>query len=321
MPRIILGSFVFVSGDVISQAAQWGYPPTRITGPFRESHVVEHVVPALEGGVTEYLGSRQSTYRIEGFLAPRDDTNPPLTTSPAGSVLSGAGFVAVNADEAKDFLQGLRSGAQLLTIESTASGLSNQPIQVYYEHDFFMVTSMTFGFEAGRAYPYYPYTIELLRHFKRTYGQSSGLTAAAAEADGTYFSGYIRGWDLASASGSPKGETLVGIGLYSPSAASGNAKVAVYDASTLRTQSASQPVKSGWNYFPLRPTFTTVSGTVYTLAFKGDATSTSGFTVGSRTGAAGDQTYVSGVTYSDAFPASQGFTASGNKNFSEMIII
>ena len=290
MPLVQLGPFVFSSG--------WN--PREIGGPTHRSYVVEHPTPNAEGGPVEYLGSQQPTYQLAGFL-----TNLGGQLSGAGAVISGwDGFVAHDADTAKDFLLGLRSGAQLLMIESTASPTGG--IARWYENDFFFIRSMQFGYEAGRAYPYYPYSIEL--HRSNTSGRSyteSGSTATDMGAiAGNYISGYIYASYLSGIR--PGGETLVGLGIFLRSAASGSIKLAIYngndDSRTVETRS--QNVHSGWNYFSLLPTFTTVSGRHYWLAMKGNVNSTSGFTIGRGTvGTNAGFSRQSGTPYTDTFPA------------------
>ena len=285
MPIMSWGPFTFSSG----------WTPQDIQGPERQSLVAEHQVPGKEGGVVEYLGSKQPTYQLRGFLAPRE-----LVSDNAGAILSGTSYIGLNTDDARDTILNLRgSGAQLLRIEST---LILSGLRIMYENGFFYATNITFGYEAGHSYPYYPYTIDLKGASTKTYGNSSGTNTLTSNS-GVFFSGYIR--DILQTSGLALGELVQGMGLYVDSVASGNAKVAMYTAAgALKTQSASQAVHSGWNYFPLRPSFTTTSGTTYVLAFKGDAANSSGFNIryGDFVNSSGASSFKSGITYSDDFP-------------------
>ena len=185
----------------------------------------------------------------------------------------------VAVDTAKELLAGLRgSGAHALKIESTFSNYSGYAI--FYENDVFYITDLTFGYEPGHAYPFYPYTINLKRTANKSYGNSSGIATYAPT--GTYFSGFVRCLRL-HASGTPVGETINTIALYSQSVASGDAKVAVYrdfgGAGSLAplAQSASQPITSGWNYFPINPSFVTTSGMQHEIAIKSNVTSSLGW--------------------------------------------
>ena len=275
-------------------------------------YVVEHQIPAREGGIVEYLGSQQSTYNLRGFIVQQETGG-----STAALVLSGNAYVAVNADDAKDFLKLLRgSGSQLLLIESTYSMGSGY--QTLYENGFFQIEKVTFALEAGRGYPYYPYALDLHGTTPKTYGNSSGAGTVLNIGVGNYYSGYIGAWQLAGpTSGSPQGEVINTIGIYVSTVSSGNLKVAVYSGqtvtsgiitgATLTAQSAPQAVHSGWNYFPIRPSFQTASGASYLLAMAGDATNQSGFVVAKFDGGAingtGAQAYLSGQSFASAFPA------------------
>ena len=268
------GPYAFVASGTVS-----GYAPTAIGGPNRQSYVIEHQVPAREGGVMEYLGSEQPRYSLKGFVSPSQ--NGPFNGT-AAAVLSGSAYVSVNADDAKNFLVNLRgSGAQLLRIESTSSNMSGY--MDLYENGFFYIEKMTFGFEAGRTYPYYPYGIDLRGASISTYGSSSGINTFAGDAVG-YFSGILRAFKAVYfTNGMTKTAPLMALGLYAKSVASGNAMTAVYDDASppnLLAASASQAVHSGWNYFPLRPSVSggvLISGTSYWFAFLSDSTSASGW--------------------------------------------
>ena len=319
MPRVLLGPFVFASGSVFGQSPQYGWPPTNIDGPRLSHYVVEHRVPGAEGGPVERLGSTRSTYRLEGFLQPRDDTaNPPLLTAPAGSVLSGTGYVTVNTDQAKQFLLGLRSGTQLFLVESTA-GVSPQVTNLIYENDFFFITDMSWTYPAGHGYPFYRYSIQL-HQGKVTYGNSSG-TLEDGVSGSVYYSGFMRGWRLIS--GGPNGESLAGVGVFLTSQASGSLRLAVYDQTdlALKTQTETRQAISGWNYFALRPSFTTTSGGVYRLLFKGNVANTSGFVVRYRTAGGGDELNYSGQPFADAWPDPWPTASSGGPKNWDLVMV
>lgn len=292
--NVIFGPFVFSSG----------YNPTHIGGPQRDTHLVEHQVPGAEGGVTEYVGSMQPKYQIRGFLAP----NTEVFNGTAGAVLSGAGYVAINADDSLAFLTGLRgSGANLLRIESTSSNYSGYA--VLYENDFFYMDKVTFAQEAGRTYPYYPYSIELRRASTRTYGQSSGTTQFSLGSR-AYFSGYAAAFTWRS--GFYQGGLVIGLGFYAVTVSSGSARMAIYNMSGpqgttqgLVAQTASQGVTSGWNYFPIRPILLTMnSGNFYSIGLMSNIGGDSGFTTRmiDVAGSSGTSSYQSGVIYNSGFP-------------------
>jgi hypothetical protein len=298
MPLIAFGAMTLSSG----------FNPSKVDGPKRSTYVIEHQIPAREGGVVEYLGSKQPTYQLKGFLAPLGDA----FNGPATAVLSGTSYLALTPDASMSWLQNIRASGvpQLLRVESTWSQFSGYA--VLYENDFFWVTSVTFAMEAGRGYPYYPYTVDLMRASVATYGNTSGLTSQLGSSNGDYFSGFTYASILVS--GQPQGKPLAGIGLYAPTVASGDARVAVFDnGGSLKVQSAAQPVVSGWNYFPLNPTFSMTSGATYYLAFMGDATSTSGWTVAEYdvSSFSGRCVKVSGTPFLSGFGSSLSIATSG----------
>lgn len=298
MPSInnaIFGPYVFSSG----------YNPTHIGGPNRDTYLVEHAIPASEGGIVEYVGSPQPTYQIRGFISPPDGG---AYNGVASAVLSGAGYVGINADDSLAFLTGLRgSGANLLRIESTSTNYSGYP--VLYENDFFYIHKLTFAVEAGKTYPYYPYSMECRRASTRTFGQSSGTTQFQLGSR-AYFSGYAAAFTWRS--GFFQGGLLIGLGFYAVTVASGSARMAVYNVSGpqgtsqgLVAQSASQAVTSGWNYFPIRPILLAMtSGNFYSIGLMSNITGDSGFTTRMIDAGAtsGTSSYQSGITYSNGFP-------------------
>lgn len=290
---VSLGPFSFSSG----------YTPQSIEGPSRESYIVEHAIPGREGGITEYVGSRRAGYQIRGFLAPNNDT----IGGPAASVLSGTVYTAVDSDASKDFLIPLKaSGAQLFKVESIAMV---NGVRYMYENDFFYIENLTFGYEAGRGYPYYPYSMTLRGASTKTFGQSSG-TAELSLATRAYFSGYAAAFTWRS--GFYQGALVIALGFYANAIASGSARMAIYNMSGpqgtsqgLVAQSASQPVHSGWNYFPIRPLLLTMaSGNFYSIGLMSNIVSDSGFTVRNIDAAAtsGTSSYQSGIIYSSGFP-------------------
>jgi hypothetical protein len=304
MPAFQLGPYQFTFSGASNFS---GNPPTEVRGPDRSAYVTEHQVPALEGGVVEYVGSQQPTYQVKGFVAPSQDG--PFNGT-AAYILSGKGYLAVSADDARAFLQGLRgSGAQLLLIESTASMQSGY--QQFYENGFFFITKQTFGMEAGRSYPYYPYALDLKGASPATYGNSSGVTTwPGLSLSGTgsrYLSGYYLQWGLL-ASQVNASVVVNTLGAYIQTVASGSLRLGIYDASTggLLAQTAPQAVHSGWNYFPINPAFTTVSGRSYHLALMGTATSASGYTIASfDTLSPALMSIASGLAFSDGFPSTE----------------
>jgi hypothetical protein len=289
LPAQSLGSYMFTSG----------YNTTKIDGPKRTSNIIEHEIPGREGGIVEYLGSKQPQYKIQGFLAPSND----VFGGPAGAAFQGSGYVPLTPEAAMGYLNGMRvSGASLFKVESSWSRFSGVP--VYYENDFFFIDSITFAMEAGRGYPYYPYTIDLMRASYRTFGCNSGTTTLPSNS-GNYMSGYMRMWQMAqlggSTSGLPLGGTIIGLGVYCPSAASGNLRVGIYSGSAtngaVTSQSPPQPVTSGWNYFPVYPALAAQSGYGYTLMIEGDATNSSGYTIGLFDAGGTDSGVQSGATF------------------------
>lgn len=296
MPIFRLGPFSF--SGLGGQSGS--YDPQVIEGPAVDSYVAEHQIPGREGGIVEYLGSRQPSYTIRGFITPRDKS-----TDNAGVIFSGVGTaIALNAEQTKDTLLKLKgSGALLVQIESTYTNISGY--RILYENDFFFIQQLTFGYEAGKGYPYYPYTMVLHRASPRIYGNQSGVTAYTPT---PYFSGYVRIFRLRSGSW-PIGETINSLGFYAQSVASGNAKMAVYpdfgggDPLTVQGESLSQPINSGWNYFPIRPSFVATSGIRYDIAIKSDATNTSGWVMQTTVFTESGESFVSGVTYGANFPS------------------
>ena len=271
LPLAQLGPFIFSSGAT---------NPAKIDGQKRTNYVIEHEVPGAEGGQIEYVGSQQPTYRLQGFFAPLGDV---LTSGGiAGAVVSGQSTVALSPEGSISYFVGQKgSGAQLLQLESTWSRQSGN--MVLYENDFFYISNETFAIEKERGYPYYPYTLDLMRASWKSYGQSSGLSSVFPSVSGFYFSGYAYTWQQQA--GFAQGETIIGLGVYVVTVSSGNARLALlsgnYQANVNTViATASQQVHSGWNYFPVNPSYTTTSGQYYQLGFMGDATNTSGYTVG-----------------------------------------
>lgn len=275
-----------------------GWNPQIINGRNIEAYVVEHAVPGKIGGIVEFMGARQPTFEIRGFITPRE-----IITDNAAQIVSGRLYVGIQADEAIRHLRAIGgSGAILLRIESNYTSFSGY--QSWYENDIYQVRSISVGYEPAKAYPYYPYTINLVRIDPATYGNSSGGSDWTAGG-----SGYIRSWQLRSGgSASPRGETINTLGVYFSSATSGNAKLAIYNASnSLQAQSPSQAIYSGWNYFPIRPGIETSSGVEYKLAIKTDLPTGAGGSLmrywpGDST-TSGREQFESGVAYADAFPA------------------
>ena len=303
LPLVAWGPVTFTSG----------YSPSKIDGPVRTENVIEHQIPAREGGIVEYLGSKQPTYSIKGFLAPTPDN---MASGVALAVLSGYGYYGLNPDDAMHYLQGLRgSGAQLLRLESTWSNYSGYP--VLYENDFFYATSMTFAMEAGRGYPYYPYTIDLMRASASTYGNSSGNSSltndSTGDASGAYISGYIRGYTYFAATGFPKTAPLIGMGFYALAVhGTYNASLAIAGITSggpILAYTASQTVTSGLNYFPLGPTTTLQSGLSYNLLIQSDAPNNGAFALGyTDAGPTGLSSLQSGQVYSKSLsPWAVGF--------------
>lgn len=278
--------------------------PQSLQGPEIDTYVVEHQVPGREGGVVEYVGSRRKIYTLRGFLSPSE-----ILTDRAASILSGVALININVDQAKDALLGLKgSGTLLLKFESTYSSFSGYA--VLYENDFFFIRNLTFGFEAGKSYPYYPYSIQLLGASPRQFG-NSGIGSDWSPTN-LYFSGYIIGFSQRSGQYT-SGETINSVGFYISAINSGNAKVAIYNqvggAGTLQAESASQAVHSGWNWFPLRPSFTTLNDVLYTICMKADVAGVGGFTIRGidssvYSNVSGNQSYQSGISYGPAFPSS-----------------
>jgi hypothetical protein len=295
LPLAQLGPYVFSSG---------ASNPKAMDGQKRTNYVIEHEVPGAEGGQIEYVGSQQPTYRLQGFFAPLNDS---LTSGGvAGFVISGQSGVTLSPEGSISYFVGQKgSGAQLLQLESTWSRQSGN--MVLYENDFFYLTDETFAIEKERAYPYYPYTLDLMRATWKSYGQSSGISSVFPSVSGFYFSGYAYTWQQQA--GFAQGETIIGLGVYVPTVASGNARVALFSGnyqSNVNTviASAAQRVHSGWNYFPVNPSYTTTSGQYYVLGFMGDATNTSGFTVGilDTAGTSGTSTPAPNQDFTLGFP-------------------
>jgi len=282
-----------------------GNPPTQVKGPDRDMYQIEHQIPAREGGIMEYLGSKQPTYQIKGFVSPSQD-GPFNGTSMM--LLSGTGYVPQNADDSKQDLFLLRgSGANILLIESTASMQSGY--QQFYENGFFLIEKSTFGFEAGHTYPYYPYSIDF-HGASPSYlnGFSGGTTVwpGMSLAGGGYVSGFMLTFFNVGAM--TLNATVNTIGVYVLSVSSGSMAVGVYNGITdsLAAQSAPQLVHSGWNWFPLRPSYTTASGRNDVFGILGTATNSSGLTIG---GTDQGSTNVGEVVFS-GHPIQSGFPSS-----------
>ena len=282
------------------------YNPQVIAGPNREAYIVTHQVPGKEGGIVEYLGLAPKDYTIRGFLTPRQ-----ILTDASASILSGVAVVNLTSDDAKDALIGLQgSGALLLKFESTYSNYSGYP--VLFENDFFFIRNLNFGLEAGKIYPYYPYTLGLQRATPRLFG-FSGITADW-NPTGMYFSGYIIGVTNNLIDNlKTSGNTVNSLGFYASAINSGNAKMALYRqvgaTGSLLVETASQAVHSGWNWFPVNPSHQTSAGVSnYTLCIKSDAAGVGAWTVRGRDSSvdannANTQSYQSGVSYGPAFPS------------------
>jgi hypothetical protein len=102
---------------------------------------------------------------------------------------------------------------------------------------------------------------------------------------------------------------VIGLGVYIPTVASGHARLAIYSGLVtfkLVAASASQNVHSGWNYFPINPSFRAVSGqNTYSLALMGDVSNTSGYTLLQNDTSGGVTfTYDTGYAFASGFPAS-----------------
>src|ERR1700720_4778049 len=94
VPMVSWGPVTFTSG----------WAPKKIDGPKRTNYVQEHEVPGREGGIIEYVGSKQPTYKLQGFLTP----NPDQYGGVAVAILSGQGYYGTGADGAMQYLLGLR---------------------------------------------------------------------------------------------------------------------------------------------------------------------------------------------------------------------
>ncbi len=298
-PLVSWGPATFIGSGV------GGYAPTKIAGPVRANHIVEHEVPAREGGVIEYLGSKQPTYQLKGFLAPTPET---IQSGVSLSVLSGQLYYGLGPDDSLHYLQGLRgSGAQLLRLESVWSNTGNGPI--LYENDFFYATNMTFGMEAGRGYPYYPYGIDLMRASYATWGNTSGTTTLGNDAggatSGAYLSGYYRAYtyEITRAVSAAMGLGFYALAVHgtyhAQMAIAGITSGGPYLATT-----ASQVVNSGFNYFPLNPSVTLTSGTTYNIVIGSDAPNNGAWALAyTDAGATGLSSLQSGIAYSLGFGA------------------
>lgn len=295
-----------------------GYNPTKIDGPDRQGYVIEHQIPSREGGIVEYLGSKQPAYKLKGFLAPTPET----AAGTAIAVLSGYGYASLGPDDAVHYLQGLRgSGAQLLRLESVWSNYSGYPVM--YENDFFYAQSMTFGLQAGYGYPYYPYSLDLIRASYSTYGNSSGTSTLANDptgpASGAYLSGFIRAYTYFQANGFPKTSTLIGMGFYALAVHGAyNATLAIAGITSggpILAYTPSQPVVSGFNYFPLTWVSgnTLNSGVSYNFCIQSDASTNGAFALGyTDAGATELSSLQSGQVYSKTLiPWAAGFLPGG----------
>jgi hypothetical protein len=311
MPQFRYGGYDFTFSGAYS-----GYGPKEIRGPDRTSFVVEHQIPAREGGVIEYLGSQQSTYQWKGFIVQSENSS-----GIAALVLSGNSYIAVNADDAKDFIKAMRgSGVQLMLIESTYSNGSGY--QNFYEQGFFQIEKVTLALEAGRSYPYYPYGIDFRGVTPTVHGNTSASVSLTTPISGNYFSGYIT--VIFMNSGYALSETLNTLGFFAQTIASGNAKMAFYASNDLLlAQTAPTAIHSGWNYLPIRPSTSGLSGDVARIAIKSDSSSISGWTL-----ATVDTTNtiiafngeVSGQAYTAAWPASLSGQYIGKSGFAHVLV-
>jgi len=92
MPLVSWGPVVFSSG----------YAPTKIDGPKRQAYVIEHQIPAREGGVVERLGSSQPQIKNQGFY-PSGDVFKAQMTSLLNTTQA---FSIPSADPANPFVSG-----------------------------------------------------------------------------------------------------------------------------------------------------------------------------------------------------------------------
>ena len=268
-----------------------GILPTDILGPSQDNYVIEHTTPQKLNPHLEYVGFKQPRQQIRGFFAPTFNSK----NSNAGAILSGGGFVGSNADEMRTELINMRaSGLQLLRIRS-ADGSGH-----IYNNEWYCITNISMAFAAAKAYPYYPYTINLLRATPRAFGNNSGTLDWTAG-----FSGFIRTWQLLSGQ-TPIGYDVVGLGMLVDIVTSGNAKMAVYDSgNSLVVETSVQVVYSGWNYWQLKPGFTAVSGHQYKIAVKADIRSGNAFHMQYQAAAAdssGREQSQSGIPFVNPFP-------------------
>lgn len=287
-----------------------GILPTNILGPSQDNYVVEHLTPQKLNPHMEYIGFRQPRQQIRGFFAPTGDARD----SPAGGILSGAGFFVADADDMREELINMRaSGLQLLRIRS-ADGSGH-----IYNNEWYCITNISMAFAAAKAYPYYPYTINLLRATPRAFGNNSGTADWTAG-----FSGFIRSWQLVSGQTTIEYD-VVGLGMLVDIVTSGNAKMAVYDSgNALVVETSVQVVYSGWNFWQLRPGFTAVSGHQYKIAVKADIESGNAFHMqylATSIGSSGREQSESGITFSDNFPTTYTpLTAVSGRAFTTLMV-
>jgi len=95
-----------------------------------QQYIIEHVLPGMDAGIIDNMGARKTKYFVQGFLS-------------------------ANADTVKGQMLALVNTRQDLYVPSTAISGFMYAANVFIE-------SMSFIIPAGRGYPYYTYTINMI---------------------------------------------------------------------------------------------------------------------------------------------------------------
>jgi hypothetical protein len=120
-----------LSGAAVTLGAITFDPPPQAITTKKDAYVVEHQVPGMEGGVVEYVGSRQQRFQLHGLL------------------------VESGADLNMLAMMGMKGTSQLFSVASTQSGQ-------YFASGPVFVEDVKFDYGAGHGYPYYGFVIDLV---------------------------------------------------------------------------------------------------------------------------------------------------------------
>lgn len=134
------GASPIQSGAIVRLGSFFFDPPPTVVEADKTAYVVEHETPGSEGGVVEYLGSRQSAFTLRGDL------------------ISGGDF-DINQ------LLGMKGTSQNFSVSSTIPGqvFASGPV---------VVEDVKFVYQGGVGYPWYGFAIKL----RNTGAAAGGIT-------------------------------------------------------------------------------------------------------------------------------------------------